>query len=681
LPKSIIDIEVNDERFKQFLVLFEDYRAQLDKMKGFWTDATKEAEKTGSSTEDIKDNLDGAAEVAQELAEAIGEANDAATQASGSAVDIKTQLAIAAAQAEIMMGAFSGIEGALLSAAGSIEKLQGGTEKSASAAKDAGDHFGTVADRAASIAGSIGSATLDLAKWATFTLGAGLVGMGAGIFGLDRIAGSASDLRFSSQGLGISSAEMQAFNLNFGSRLVGDDFLNTVQGVKADITRRWQFQQLGISSDEVQNDDPARLGVDVIKRAKALWDQAGPAGRNDAWMQAHGIGGFMDFSTWQRIGASSPGDLAAMEGQYSSDVTSFGMSPAVLKDWQDLDVQLKRSNTQIEDTLITGLHPLARPLADLSKAVSDVLAAFLSNPHMHEWIEDAATALESFAKYLGTPQFAADMKTLADGISIAAGDIVDALKWLGLIPKSATPGGRPAATSAANPASAWVLPDGLPQLGNVLGPGLPSVGLAPMFPGHPGLSFIGRAGTYDFTKVANFYHLPPELFSADAQLESGTNPHPKDSVVKGRHYQGMFQMGPVMQEQFGVTNPYDPDQEANAFGMAMLLYQKAYGGDLKKSLAAYNWGPGHLADDIKAHGDNWLEYAPTETQKYVANIMAKIPSQSMPDPVNGTAPSSAPAGSTAALSSGPHAITTHVKVKVMNQTGAQVAVLANASRQ
>ncbi len=42
-----------------------------------------------------------------------------------------------------------------------------------------------------------------------------------------------------------------------------------------------------------------------------------------------------------------------------------------------------------------------------------------------------------------------------------------------------------------------------------------------------------------------------------------------------------------------------------------------YGGDLAKTWAAYNWGPGNLDDALRRFGGDWLRYAPKETQDYV----------------------------------------------------------------
>ena len=73
---------------------------------------------------------------------------------------------------------------------------------------------------------------------------------------------------------------------------------------------------------------------------------------------------------------------------------------------------------------------------------------------------------------------------------------------------------------------------------------------------------------------------------------------------------------------------------------------RKYRGDVAKALAAYNWGQGNVDRDVAAHGDAWQRFAPKETRDYISKIQRDM----------------------------------NVTITVMNQTGAQVAMLANAVR-
>jgi soluble lytic murein transglycosylase-like protein len=88
---------------------------------------------------------------------------------------------------------------------------------------------------------------------------------------------------------------------------------------------------------------------------------------------------------------------------------------------------------------------------------------------------------------------------------------------------------------------------------------------------------------------ANAQGVPSSIALAVAQIESAFNP----SAVSPVGAQGLFQLMPGTAAQLGVTDPFDPQQNATG-GIAYLnqLYKKY--GDWSTALAAYNWGPGNV---------------------------------------------------------------------------------------
>lgn len=85
--------------------------------------------------------------------------------------------------------------------------------------------------------------------------------------------------------------------------------------------------------------------------------------------------------------------------------------------------------------------------------------------------------------------------------------------------------------------------------------------------------------------------VPLSLLQALAQQESSNNP----SAVSSAGAQGLLQLMPATAASVGVTNPFDPNQ--NALGGAQYLdsLYKQY-GDWNTALIAYNEGPGNLAN-------------------------------------------------------------------------------------
>ena len=106
--------------------------------------------------------------------------------------------------------------------------------------------------------------------------------------------------------------------------------------------------------------------------------------------------------------------------------------------------------------------------------------------------------------------------------------------------------------------------------------------------------------------------LPEGLLAAVLQKESSGNPMAESSAGA----QGLFQFMPATAEAFGI-DPLVPEEAASGAAQYYAKLLKQFGGDLKKALAAYNWGPGN----VKRKG---LEKAPKETQNYVKDIVLAL---------------------------------------------------------
>jgi len=84
--------------------------------------------------------------------------------------------------------------------------------------------------------------------------------------------------------------------------------------------------------------------------------------------------------------------------------------------------------------------------------------------------------------------------------------------------------------------------------------------------------------------------LDANLVHAVVRKESAYN-HFATSI-KGA--QGLMQLMPSVQMQFGVTNPYDPRQNVDAGTRLLKQLIDQYGGDLTRALGAYNAGPARI---------------------------------------------------------------------------------------
>jgi soluble lytic murein transglycosylase-like protein len=149
-----------------------------------------------------------------------------------------------------------------------------------------------------------------------------------------------------------------------------------------------------------------------------------------------------------------------------------------------------------------------------------------------------------------------------------------------------------------------------------------------------------------FSQMEKTRNLPAGLLYAQEMVES----HGDINAVSPRGAQGPFQMMPATSKQYGLADPFNLHDSADAASRMMGDLMKRYGGDIRKALAAYNWGQRNLDKDIAAHGSQWEGYAPRETRDYINKITAALAKQKV-----------------------------EVNVKVTNSTASRVAVQANAA--
>jgi len=118
--------------------------------------------------------------------------------------------------------------------------------------------------------------------------------------------------------------------------------------------------------------------------------------------------------------------------------------------------------------------------------------------------------------------------------------------------------------------------------------------------------------TYDnlILEAAKYYTLPPALIKAMVAVESSFEP----SAVSPAGAQGLMQLMPPTAKAMMVHDSFDP--RANVFGGTryLRLLTNDFKGDIQKTVAAYNAGPGAVKRN------NGIPNYP-ETQKYVKRVL------------------------------------------------------------
>lgn len=186
VAKSVIEIDVNDSKFKSFQAVFDKYQKALSDLPKKWS-----------------------------------QANDA--------------MAKTVTKQDAMLHALNTIAKSLNA---NFEKLEVTTENLGKKQKNNNKELKDAVYYSAGFARNMASAALSAAKWVAF----GAIGGG---FGLGGIAASASDYRRQAQGLGISTGQLRAANIGFGRYINPEATLGNIAEIQSDVSRRQILARLG----------------------------------------------------------------------------------------------------------------------------------------------------------------------------------------------------------------------------------------------------------------------------------------------------------------------------------------------------------------------------------------------------------------------------------------------------
>lgn len=380
--KSIIDIELNDDAFKAFSKLFDEYQQSLKKMPSQWQGVAS-----------------GTKRAATEL-----EKNAATLNAFGKTMS-------------------------------DIEKAQ---KRSADAAASSGRIWHTMARDTKTVAGNIKDITVQLLQWANITgVVAGLV-TGGGLFGITRLAQGAAFGRQQASGLDVTYGQNRAFAINYGRYLDSPGgTLGAVSNGLHDATSPAYRALLnaGISPQFLQSHNAAEVTAEFLRRVPGKIPHGTAQERALEGNTAHAYG-FDSIISQQEINRyinSSPEERRKQQQGFVTDSKTFDQTEQTQRAWQDFSTQMERAQTTIEEVFVKGLTPLAGPLTQLSGAISSSISALLSSDKLKEWINDLGQAIKSFSDYLLTDDFKKDMAGFVHGVEAvvsALGKMTDWIMWI-----------------------------------------------------------------------------------------------------------------------------------------------------------------------------------------------------------------------------------------------------------
>lgn len=388
--KSIVEIDVQDEKFQSFLEKFNEYQKALSELPEQWRGAAHGLGEAAKETERVRDGTEGITKAFADGVAALASVNDGLDRLNGNLEKAtKTQT--------------------------EFNKKSGGARNFLNkASKDA-----------KSLAGHIKDATTSLLSWGTVLgLFSGLAGAG-GLWGLNHLAGNASAQRFTAMGLGTTAGGLNSTAVDFQKALgnpVGT--LGAIRDAQLDLSKRWQLRAMGVDNPDR---DPAELLPEMIKAARDIFVRNGSTQQG---AEAYGLTNYFTLDDLNRFKKMSDEEIDAMAKQAQQDTRRLQLTDQQLRQWQDFNIQLDRSKVSIGNTFIRGLAPLVPVLGKLSDAFSDAIETVLKSPELGKWIDGLSDGIRRFGNYLASPEFQKDVEAFISGVERLGRVIGKVIDWI-----------------------------------------------------------------------------------------------------------------------------------------------------------------------------------------------------------------------------------------------------------
>ncbi|WP_242456424.1 lytic transglycosylase domain-containing protein [Klebsiella quasipneumoniae] len=546
VAKSIVDIDVNDDKFVAFMERFREYQSALDDLPEAWRVA----------------------------AIGIGESSKQTEKAKGEAKELGAE--------------FNAVAEAILTINSGIDRLNTNLEDSNKKQdefnKKAGQGQGFINQAkkdAKELAGHIKESTASLLSWGGIVgIFTGVLGVG-GLFGINRLAATTGAQRFTSLGLGTSIGALDSTAINYQKALGNPaGTLGAIRDSQMDLSKRWTFQAMGINNPD---QDPAKLLPQMIRNARDIFVQNGSTLQG---AQAHGLTNFFTLDDLNRFKNMSDEEITAMEKRAQQDARMLQITDQQARQWQDFNVQLDYSSQSIRNTFVRGLGPLTPQLSKLSDALSGAIDTVLKSPELGKWIDALAGGIERFGNYLASPTFKSDVESFMSGVERLGRVIMKVLGWLD---------GGASAMDDIKSGSSFLNNDVKTDAGgNHFVKGGLSDPNTPAFSKWLTRHLYSWSGTapkeYDqyFLDAANKYNVDPRWLKAIAAGESSWD----QNAVSKAGAKGLMQ---VMPGNFQPgENPFDPRDNimagARVFKDGLDWASRNAGGDFDEALRYYNGG-------------------------------------------------------------------------------------------
>lgn len=272
--------------------------------------------------------------------------------------------------------------------------------------------------------------------------GAGALGA-AGLFGIPAFIGSAMyGLRGQTMGIGmgnVSPGAWQSFGINFGRILGGqggaENLISMVGRAQSGDTEAFGALMAGgrLSPEQITHGNAADIAVSYLRglRTNLAGKDTFTRGSLARSYQVDKLG--LSPEQVNSLANMKGPEFEQLVGRYKAGISTLDIQDKQLKAWQDFIDKMGEAGKQIEIVFGKALVPLAPQIAELSTAVAGLVAAILGTGGFREAIVGITHNLQVWSDWMsskfGVSKDSKGGVQLAPGFSLS-GPLADAVEWL-----------------------------------------------------------------------------------------------------------------------------------------------------------------------------------------------------------------------------------------------------------
>jgi hypothetical protein len=273
---------------------------------------------------------------------------------------------------------------------------------------------------------SVSAVTGHLFKW-TALIGStvALLGTGAGLWGIDRLANRVMERRRQMMGLGGDFAQNQAFGIQ-GKALFDDPskiLSNVAVGLAGGDPARTALARWGVRPGDQRS--PTQVLEQILPRIQEYLSKA-PKGMVIPFAKGAGITDLMSEQDVMRL-AGPKGKEAVSDLIKNIQAAAIKPTEQAQDAWTRLNTQIKSFTAHLETGLTNKLAPIAESLTKVSAALDGVMTAFLNLPLVNSALTAIAGWLSRFGDYLKSDQLKESMQQFSASLLKM---VHDPTKWL-----------------------------------------------------------------------------------------------------------------------------------------------------------------------------------------------------------------------------------------------------------